>query len=55
MTARQARLMLLLPDELVAEIDEHRRTEQDIPTRTEMIRRLIARGLEADRRQDSAG
>lgn len=41
------RLMVLLPDDLLAEIDGYRRRDQDIPPRTEAIRRLIRAGLDA--------
>jgi metal-responsive CopG/Arc/MetJ family transcriptional regulator len=50
MSDRLARLMILLPPDLLAEIDEHRRAEPDIPPRTEAIRRLIRAGLEAAKR-----
>lgn len=45
MTPRHARLLVLLPDELLSEIDLARRTAPDLPPRAEMIRRLIRRGL----------
>jgi metal-responsive CopG/Arc/MetJ family transcriptional regulator len=47
---RMPRLMVLIPDEMLAEIDEHRRAEPDILSRTEAIRRLIRAGLDAARR-----
>ena len=34
-----------LPSDLVAEIDAERRDEKDIPSRAEMIRRLLADAL----------
>lgn len=37
--------MVLLPDELLAEIDRYRRSSPDLPARTEAIRRLIRIGL----------
>lgn len=43
----EANLMVLLPDDLLAEIDGYRRRDQDIPPRTEAIRRLIRAGLDA--------
>lgn len=39
-------IMLRLPRTSIAEIDELRRAEPDIPTRQEMIRRLIAEAIE---------
>ena len=36
-----------LPPELLAMLDELRRVEPDIPTRSEMVRRLIRRSGEA--------
>jgi metal-responsive CopG/Arc/MetJ family transcriptional regulator len=47
---KRPRLMILLPSEMLAEIDEHVRAEPDILTRTEAIRRLIRVGLDAARR-----
>lgn len=44
---RMDRLMILLPDGLLAEIDEYRRACPDIPARTEAIRRLVRGGLAA--------
>ena len=44
------RRMILLPSDLLAEIDEYRRTEPAIPARTETIRRLIRAGLDAAER-----
>jgi metal-responsive CopG/Arc/MetJ family transcriptional regulator len=41
------RILIPLPADLLALIDEHRRTEPDLPPRTEAIRRLIRAGLEA--------
>lgn len=35
-----------LPDGILAQIDELRRVEPDVPTRPEMIRRLIEKALE---------
>jgi hypothetical protein len=37
-----------LPEELWKAIDEFRRGEEDIPVRSEAMRRLIVRGLEAE-------
>jgi metal-responsive CopG/Arc/MetJ family transcriptional regulator len=48
MSERMPRLMILLPEDMLAEIDEHRRTEPDIPPRTEAIRRLIRAGVDAE-------
>jgi hypothetical protein len=50
MTTRPHRLPLLLPPDLLAEIEERRRTYPDLPSRTETIRRLIRVGLGADSR-----
>ncbi|WP_169728330.1 ribbon-helix-helix protein, CopG family [Geminicoccus roseus] len=41
-------VQLRLPDELAAAIDGWRRDQQDIPTRSEAIRRLIESGLKAE-------
>ncbi|HRK65963.1 MAG TPA: ribbon-helix-helix protein, CopG family [Hyphomonas sp.] len=37
---------LRLPVELIAEIDDRRRLESDLPTRPEMIRRALVQWLE---------
>lgn len=42
---RQARLLILLPDEMLAEIDLYRRHMPDLPARTEAIRRLVREAL----------
>lgn len=44
-TPRLDRLMVLLPDELLLEIDAYRRSSPDLPARTEAIRRLLRVGL----------
>lgn len=47
-------LTMRISDELLARIDERRRVEPDIPSRTELIRRLVTRELdawEADRKR----
>jgi len=46
MSDRTPRLLLVLPDDLLAEIDDHRFANR-IETRTEAIRRLIRAGLDA--------
>jgi len=38
-------LTLRLPRELINQLDEVRRSEDDIPTRPEMIRRILAEWL----------
>ena len=38
--------------DLVVQLDELRRHEFDIPTRSEMVRRLIARAAEAQQRRE---
>ncbi len=38
---------LTMADELLARIDERRRVEPDIPSRTEMMRRIIVNHLDA--------
>jgi hypothetical protein len=48
MKPRNARLLVLLPDELLSEIDLARRNSPDLPPRAEMIRRLIRKGLAYD-------
>ena len=42
-------VMLRIPAETLAQIDEARKREADLPTRPEMIRRMIADWLERDR------
>jgi metal-responsive CopG/Arc/MetJ family transcriptional regulator len=43
---RLARLMVLIPDELLSDIDLARRNSYpDLPPRTEAIRRLVREGL----------
>jgi metal-responsive CopG/Arc/MetJ family transcriptional regulator len=49
------RLMVLIPADMLAAIDEHRRTEPDIPPRTEAIRRLIRAGLDGAARRVPMG
>ena len=39
-------VMLRIPPEMAEEIDNLRRSEQDIPTRQEMIRRILKSALE---------
>jgi hypothetical protein len=46
MTNRKARLMILIPHDMLAAIDVYRRAQGDIPPRTEAIRRLIGAGLD---------
>jgi metal-responsive CopG/Arc/MetJ family transcriptional regulator len=46
----QMRLNLLLSSGLLAALDEWRRQERDIPTRSEAARRLIAQALKASGR-----
>ena len=43
--ARQARFVILMPDEMLVAIDEYRRSCPDLPFRTEAIRRLVQIGL----------
>lgn len=40
-------LTMRISDELLARIDERRRVEPDIPSRTELMRRLIIKELDA--------
>ena len=49
MERKPTRFELRLPAELGDEIDDWRRKQEDIPTRAEAARRLIVRGLEAER------
>lgn len=49
---KTGRIDLRLPPRVVAEIDEWRRVQDDIPARSEAMRRLIELGLEADRQMD---
>lgn len=39
---------LVLPDDLIHEVEEWRRKQPEIPTRAEAFRRLVRRGLKAD-------
>ncbi|MGI3211016.1 ribbon-helix-helix domain-containing protein [Roseovarius tibetensis] len=39
-------MTLRLPDEMIQELDLVRRDEDDIPTRPEMIRRILAEWLD---------
>jgi metal-responsive CopG/Arc/MetJ family transcriptional regulator len=55
MTDRMPRLMILLPEEMLAEIDQYCRTEPDILSRTEAIRRLIRAGLDAAKWEPPSG
>ena len=41
-----APVTLRLPVETIAELDEARKEEDDLPTRPEMVRRIIAEWLE---------
>ena len=45
-------VMLRLPADLLESVDALRRDEADIPTRPEMIRRIIARYLETAPRNE---
>lgn len=40
-TAKTSPLMIRVTDELASKIDEARKAEDDLPTRPEMIRRMI--------------
>jgi len=42
-------IQLRLPDELARGIDDFRRREEDIPTRSEAIRRLLGQALKPRR------
>ena len=53
LNARQ--FQMRVSDEFIAKIDEWRRTQPDIPGRTEAIRRLVEIGLEADKKPKSKG
>lgn len=44
--AQDAILQMRIAGELVEQLDELRRQEPDIPTRSEMVRRLISRAAE---------
>ena len=41
-------ITLRLPRELIEQLDDLRRDQKDIPTRPEMIRRLLAEKFEAE-------
>ncbi len=49
MERKPTRFELRLPPELGDEIDEWRRRQPDLPPRAEAARRLIERGLQAER------
>jgi Arc/MetJ-type ribon-helix-helix transcriptional regulator len=38
--------MIRMPSEMIAAIDEYRRTQPDLPSRPEVIRRVVAAWLE---------
>jgi metal-responsive CopG/Arc/MetJ family transcriptional regulator len=42
---------LRLPEEMIAAVDERRRSEPDIPTRQEMIRRILAEWMDQNATQ----
>lgn len=41
-------IMLRLPLDMLAQLDELRKREDGLPTRQELIRRIVAKYLEAD-------
>jgi metal-responsive CopG/Arc/MetJ family transcriptional regulator len=49
-TTRGIRKVLVLPPDLLHEVEEHRRTLRPIPSSSEAIRQLIRAGLEAVRK-----
>ena len=53
LNARQ--FQMRVSDEFIAKIDGWRRTQPDIPGRTEAIRRLVEIGLEADKKPKPKG
>jgi metal-responsive CopG/Arc/MetJ family transcriptional regulator len=42
---------LIAPTDLLARVDHYRRSRPDLPNRSEAIRRLIEKGLEAEARE----
>jgi metal-responsive CopG/Arc/MetJ family transcriptional regulator len=50
-TARGIRKVLVLPPDLLHEVEEYRRTLRPIPSSSEAIRQLIRAGLEAVRKK----
>jgi hypothetical protein len=54
MERKPTRFELRLSPDLSDEIDEWRRKQQDIPARAEAARRLIVRGLEAEKQQPAS-
>jgi metal-responsive CopG/Arc/MetJ family transcriptional regulator len=43
-------LQMRIADEIIKKLDDLRRDEKDIPTRSEMVRRLIERAAEKKRK-----
>lgn len=43
---KERNLTVKMPDDLLARIDERRRHEPDIPSRTEMMRRMLVSELD---------
>jgi metal-responsive CopG/Arc/MetJ family transcriptional regulator len=50
--SQDAILQMRIAADLVAELDELRRHESDIPSRSEMVRRLISRAAEAQQKRE---
>jgi hypothetical protein len=50
--AQDAILQMRISADLVVQLDELRRHESDIPTRSETVRRLIARAAEAEQKRE---
>lgn len=48
MATEWKRVQLLLTPEMVAQVDEWRRRQPDLPDRNEAIRRLLAKALAAE-------
>jgi hypothetical protein len=49
MTTKTERLELRVDSEFLAKVDEWRRNQPDLPPRAAAIRRLVEKGIEADR------
>ena len=50
---QDAILQMRIAADLVVQLDELRRHESDIPSRSEMVRRLISRAAEAQQKRET--
>ena len=49
---KMVKFEMTLPDELDRAVMEWRRKQEDLPTRNEALRRLVAKGLESEKRKE---